>query len=94
MSALPLVAAPTRAELEFDRQVDALVQTGLPERLELADGCFRAFLEPLRDQLPTRPAPAGDRIPFVVVVPDLPVIDVSGVRATDAAASVVEEATP
>lgn len=75
MSVQPLVAVPTEAELEFDRQVDALVQTGLPERLELADGCFRAFLEPLRDQLPSR-APNGGRIPFVVVVPDLPVIDV------------------
>jgi hypothetical protein len=75
MSALPLVAAPTEAELEFDRQVDALAQTGLPDRLELADSCFRAFLEPLRDQLPAG-APSGDRIPFVVVVPDLPVVDV------------------
>ena len=78
MSALPLVAAPTEAELEFDRQVDALVQTGLPERLELADGCFRAFLEPLRDELPAGTGQHGNRIPFVVVVPDLPVIDVLG----------------
>ena len=82
MSALPLVAAPTEAELEFDRQVDALVQTGLPEQLELAHGCFRAFLEPLRDQLPTGRSGTttknGNRIPFVVVVPDLPVVDVLG----------------
>src|SRR5829696_5809523 len=75
MSALPLTAVPTEAELEFDRQIDALVQTGLPERLDLADQCFRAFLEPLRDELPTR-SPKGERIPFAVVVPDLPVIDV------------------
>ncbi len=75
MSALPLVAVPTEAELEFDRQVEALVQTGLPDGLELADRCFRAFLEPLRDQLPSS-APGGDRIPFVVVVPELPVVDV------------------
>ncbi len=78
MSALPLAAVPTEAELEFDRQVEALVQTGLPDGLELADRCFRAFLEPLRDQLPSS-APGGDRIPFVVVVPDLPVV---GVLAT------------
>jgi hypothetical protein len=77
MSAFPLTAVPTTAELEFDRQVDALAQTGLPERLDLADSCFRAFLEPLRDELPAG-SPAGDRIPFVVVVPDLPVIDVLG----------------
>ncbi len=75
MSAVPLTAVPTTAELEFDRQVDALAQTGLAERLDLADACFRAFLEPLRDELPTR-TPTGDRIPFVVVVPDLPVIEV------------------
>ena len=77
MTALPLVAAPTDAELEFDRQVDALAQTGLPEHLDLADSCFRASLEPLRDLLPVRGARA-DRIPFVVVVPNLPVVDVLG----------------
>ena len=32
MSAIPLVAAPTEAELEFDRQIDALAQTGMAER--------------------------------------------------------------
>lgn len=77
MSTLALTAAPAGAELEFDRQVDALVQTGLPERLDLADQCFRASLEPLRDELPSR-SPSGDRIPFVVVVPDLPVVHVLG----------------
>jgi hypothetical protein len=75
MSALPLVAVPTEAELEFDRQVEALVTTGLPEHLDLSEACFRARLEPLRDVLPP---PVGDdaSIPFVVVVPDLPVVDV------------------
>jgi hypothetical protein len=75
MSALPLVAVPTEAELEFDRQVDCLVATGLPELRELSDSCFRAWLEPLRDLLP---APAEDTagIPFVVVIPDLPVVPV------------------
>jgi hypothetical protein len=77
MSALPLVAAPTETELEFDRQVDALAQTGLPEHLDLAESCFRASLEPLRDLLPDRGS-RGDRIPFVVVVPNLPVVDVLG----------------
>jgi hypothetical protein len=77
MSALPLAAAPTEAELEFDRQIDALAQTGLPERLDLADACFRAWLEPLRDLLPV-PDTGGDGIPFVVVLPDLPVVDVLG----------------
>jgi hypothetical protein len=73
MTALP-ATVPTEAELEFDRQVDALALTGLPEHRELADGCFRAWLEPLRDRLPP-PAP-GNRLPFVVVVPDLPTLDV------------------
>ena len=77
MSALPLVAVPTEAELEFDRQVDALVTTCLPEHLDLSEACFRARLEPLRDLLPP-PAGAGTGIPFVVVVPDLPVAEVLG----------------
>jgi hypothetical protein len=78
MSALPL-PSPTESDLEFDRQVDALASTGLPAQLELADECFRAMLEPLRDllpELPADPAPAGERIPFVVVVPAMPVTDV------------------
>ncbi len=75
MSALPLVAVPTEAELEFDRQVDALVTTGLPELLDLSGSCFRARLEPLRDLLPP-PAEDGAGIPYVVVVPDLPVVPV------------------
>lgn len=75
MTALPVAACPTEAELEFDRQVDALVMTGLPEALELSESCFRAFVEPLRDLLPSTPAP-GEGIPFVVVVPNLPVVPV------------------
>jgi hypothetical protein len=74
MTALP-ATVPTETELEFDRQVDALALTGLPEHRDLADGCFRAWLEPLRDQLPP-PSPPGNRLPFVVVVPDLPTVDV------------------
>ena len=74
MSALPLVAVPTEAELEFDRQVDALVTTGLPDHFDLSAACFRARLEPLRDLLP--PAEDGAGIPFVVVVPDAPVVEV------------------
>jgi hypothetical protein len=76
MTASPL-AAPTDAELEFDRQVDALATTGLPEHLDLEDSCFRAMLEPLRDVLPEAP-PQTERIPFVVVVPTLPVTEVLG----------------
>jgi hypothetical protein len=71
----PVAACPTEAELEFDRQVDALALTGLPELLDLQESCFRAALEPLRDLLPA-PDPDGDRIPFVVVVPWLPVVPV------------------
>ncbi len=74
MSALPLVAVPTEAELEFDRQVDALVTIGLPDHFDLSAACFRARLEPLRDLLPS--AEDGTGIPFVVVVPDVPVVDV------------------
>jgi hypothetical protein len=75
MSALPLVAVPTEAEVEFDRQVDALVTTGLPENLDLSEACFRARLEPLRDLLPPPPE-GGAGMPFVVVVPELPVVQV------------------
>jgi hypothetical protein len=73
MTALPVAACPTDAEFEFDRQVDALVMTGLPEALELAEQCFRASVEPLRDLLPPE-GPDGTTIPFVVVVPHLPVV--------------------
>src|SRR3712207_2929654 len=52
VSGLPVTAGPTEAELEFDRQVDALTLAGLPAHLDLSDTCFRAFLEPLRDVLP------------------------------------------
>lgn len=62
---------PVEAGLEFDRQVDALVLAGLPAWRDLEDECFRAWIEPLRDLLPTLPASPG--IPFVVVVPDAPV---------------------
>ena len=75
LSALPATAVPTEAELEFDRQVDALTLTGLPAHLDLPDACFRAFLEPLRDLLPP-PENDGAGIPFVVVVPDIAVRDV------------------
>ncbi len=67
MNALPAPLA-TAAELEFDRQVDALALTGAPELLELSDSCFRAWLEPLRDLLPA-PAPDRGAVPFVVVLP-------------------------
>jgi hypothetical protein len=77
MSALPLAACPTEAELEFDRQVDALALTGLPALLDLSDECFRARLEPLRDLLPDAEGVSA-AIPFVVVVPDAPVVPVLG----------------
>jgi hypothetical protein len=75
MSAQPVAGCLTETELEFDRQIDALVMTGAPELLDLAERCFRASLEPLRDLLPP-PARGGDAIPFVVVVPHLPVLPV------------------
>jgi hypothetical protein len=76
MSALQLTVLRTEPDLEFDRQVDALVTAGLPAWRDLEDECFRAWLEPLRDLLPTLPRSTG--IPFVVVVPDAPVVDVLG----------------
>jgi hypothetical protein len=75
MTELPVAVVATEAELEFDRQVDCLSLTGLPERLDLSESCFKASLEPLRDLLPQVPAD-GDGIPFVVAVPLLPVVDV------------------
>jgi hypothetical protein len=76
VTALPTAVA-TEAELEFDRQVDALALTGLPAALDLQDRCFRALLEPVRDLLPA-PAADGSGVPFVVVLPDLPVRAVLG----------------
>jgi hypothetical protein len=75
MTALPVAACPTEAELEFDRQVDALGAARLPEALDLAPECFRASVEPLRDLLPDVD-PGARTIPFVVVVPHLPVVSV------------------
>ena len=71
---LTMTTTPTETELEFDRQVDALEQAGLPGLLDVKDECFRAMLEPLRDLLPP-PAAHGGGIPFVVVVPDAPVAE-------------------
>lgn len=64
----------TEAQLEFERQVDALALTGMPALLDVKDECFRAMLEPLRDLLPD-PSSRGDGIPFVVVVPEAPVAE-------------------
>ncbi|MGY1746256.1 DUF5701 family protein [Blastococcus sp. SYSU D00695] len=75
MSVLPALPTATAVELEFDRQVHALVATGLPAMLGLAEECFRASCEPLRDVLPTGELP-GDGVPFVVVVPGAPVLEV------------------
>src|SRR4051794_32137785 len=76
MTALQQAAVRTEADLEFDRQVDGLVRGGLPAWRDLEDECFRAWLEPLRDLLPALPESSG--IPFVVVVPDAPVLDLLG----------------
>src|SRR5919112_6328160 len=75
MTAPPVAACPTEAELEFDRQGDAPVMTGLPEAMELSERCFRACAEPLRDLLPPVPRDS-DRIPFAVVFPSIPVVPV------------------
>ncbi len=75
MSAHPVAACPTEAELEFDRQIDALAMSGLPDAMELAEPCFRACAEPLRDLLPPVPGDSA-RIPFVVVFPNIPVLPV------------------
>jgi hypothetical protein len=75
MSVLPVAACPTEAEIEFDRQIDALVASGLPEAQDLSENCFRAWVEPLRDLLPEVPG-EGKGIPFAVVVPNLPVVPV------------------
>ena len=72
MTALPPTAARTQAELEFDRQVDALIATGLPELIDLPEESLRAALESLCDLLPALPS-GGAGIPFVVVVPQAPV---------------------
>jgi hypothetical protein len=81
MTVLQPAAVRTESDLEFDRQVDALVTAGLPAWRDLADECFRAWLEPLRDLLPTLPRGTSG-IRFVVVVPDAPVRQVLGAART------------
>ena len=71
MTAQPMVAARTEADLEFDRQVAALVACGVPDLIDFREDTFRAALEPLRDLLPVLPR-GGTGIPFVVVVPAVP----------------------
>lgn len=71
MIALPTVAARTEADLEFDRQVAALVACGVPDLIDFREETFRAALEPLRDLLPTLPG-RGAGIPFVIVLPAVP----------------------
>ena len=76
MTALPVAACPTEAELEFDRQVDALVMAGLPEALDLAE---RRASGPRWSRCATccpTPSRTAPTIPFVVVVPHLPVVPV------------------
>jgi hypothetical protein len=83
MIALPPVAARTEADLEFDRQIAALVACGVPDLIDFREDTFRAALEPLRDLLPTLP-PGSSGIPFVVVVPAAPPTDVlASVRTAD-----------
>lgn len=71
MNALSSVVARTEADLEFDRQVDALVASGIPGLVDFREDPFRAAVEPLRDLLPVLPA-RGSGIPFVIVVPAAP----------------------
>jgi hypothetical protein len=81
MTVVQLAAIRTEADLEFDRQVDALVTAGLPAWRDLEDECFRAWLEPLRDHLPALPRRTAG-IPFVIVVPDAPVRQVLAAART------------
>lgn len=80
MIALPTIAARTEADLEFDRQVAALVASGVPELVDFREDTFRAALEPLRDLLPS--LPAGAAIPFVIVVPAAPAADLLAAVST------------
>lgn len=81
MIALPPVAARTEADLEFDRQVAALVACGVPDLIDFREETFRAALEPLRDLLPTLPS-GSSGIPFVVVVPAAPPVDLLATVST------------
>ena len=74
MIALPPVAVRTQADLEFDRQSAALVACGVPGLIDFREDTFRAALEPLRDLLPALPA-GSTGIPFVVVVPAAPPVE-------------------
>ena len=85
MIALPPVAVRTEADLEFDRQLAALVACGVPDLIDFREDTFRAALEPLRDLLPALPA-ARSGIPFVVVVPAAPPAELLAVVSSDGGA--------
>lgn len=88
MIALPPVAARTEADLEFDRQIAALVACGVPDLIDFREDTFRAALEPLRDLLPALPAGSAGSpgIPFVVVVPAAPPTALLATVSTDGGA--------
>jgi hypothetical protein len=56
------------AQVELARQVDVLVDKGVPAVAGLTELAFRALLAPVADALPPRP-PAEGELPFVVVLP-------------------------
>lgn len=85
MIALPPVAVRTEADLEFDRQIAALVACGVPDLIDFREDTFRAALEPLRDLLPALPA-GSSAIPFVVVVPAAPPTALLAAVSTDGGA--------
>lgn len=81
MIASPPVAARTQADLEFDRQVAALAARGVPDLIDFREDTFLAALEPLRDLLPVLPTP-GSGVPFVVVVPAAPPVELLATVST------------
>jgi hypothetical protein len=60
---------------EFDRQVQALLAKDYPALLAMPERDFTALLAPLHDVAAQLPPSGGDRLPFVIVIPGVPVAD-------------------
>jgi hypothetical protein len=68
---VPAAASEVSTSVEFDRQVDVLLEKGYPALLGVSDDDLTARLERLRPLVPVGARAAAGRIPYVLVV-DVP----------------------
>ena len=80
-----MLTSVTQPLEEFERQIANLVARGYPAGAGLSEAVFRDRLAPLAQRLGS--LPAGDGVPFVLVVPDVvaPGVAITQVRLGDKA---------